>query len=401
VRQDPLRGISVLDFTQILAGPFCTQLLADAGATILKVEPPGGELSRARGPQRNLPDGNSLSSYSGAVNRGKRSIVLDLKNPWGVDIARQLLATVDVVVENFLPGKLAGLGIDLGKALVTYPRLVALSISLYGDFEQAGSLASRRGVAIVAEAEGSTLAMTRDDNGTPVMPRMAIGDMVAGFAAYSAVVTALLDRAQSGCGQHIQIPMVPALLALNASAIVAADIVEDPRQRDRALRTAAYGIFPTNDGYVAIGCNSDRLFTRLCVAIDQAWMLEDSRFNHYSRRDEHVDEVDACVQAWTAERRAIDVVAILQAHEIPCGRVNTPADVLDNPDFDSLGYLERIDDGYGGTIHAPRNPLGLHQPSYAIPLVGEHSIEILSEVLGLKEAEIGRLKDAGAFGQGA
>src|ERR1700761_6587415 len=147
----PLDGVRVVDFTHILAGPFCTQFMADAGATVVKVEPPGGEYARIRGPRRVGPDGTELSSYNAAINRGKRSIALDLKNPRGLEIALRLTDSADVIVENFAPGALARRGLNLRELRARNPKLITASISLYGGLESAGSLATRGGLAIVAE----------------------------------------------------------------------------------------------------------------------------------------------------------------------------------------------------------------------------------------------------------
>ena len=396
MRQNPLEGVTVVDFTQILAGPFCTQLLADGGATILKIEPPGGEAGRRRGPRRFDTAGNSLSSYNAAVNRGKRSIVLDLKSPRGLEIALDLIAKADVVVENFRPNVLTRLGIDYDELCQANPRLIAVSISLYGSEATAGPLAQRGGLAIIAEAEGSLLGMTRDANDQPIQTRAAIGDMSAGLSAYAAIVTALFDRERTGRGQVIEVPMLSTIIALNASAIAAADILDrDATQSTKALRTAGYGVFRTADGHVAVGCNSDRMFERLARAIGQEWMLEDPRLNNYARRDEHVDEVDDHVTAWTSAHTTDEVVAHFEGYALPCGRVNTPADVLDHKEFLALGYIGDVGDGLGGTVRVPSNPLGLRRPVSAVPLEGQHSDEILTEVLGRSAAEIAALRAEG------
>ena len=386
-------GITVVDFTQILAGPFCTQLLADAGATVLKVEPPGGEAGRKRGPRRFDAHGNSLSSYNAAVNRGKRSIVLDLKDPRGLEIALDLISKADVVVENFRPNVITRLGIDYEALTAANPRLIAVSISLYGGEATAGALAQRGGLAIIAEAEGSLLGMTRDSNNQPIQTRAAIGDMSVGLTAYAAIATALFDRERTGRGQIIEVPMVSTILSFNAAAIAAAEIVEgDTDKSQKALRTAGYGVFRTADGHAAVGCNSDRMFERLARAIDQAWMLDDPRLNNYAHRDAHVDEVDGYVTAWTSAHTTDEVVAHLEHHAVPCGRVNTPADVLDDKVLRELGYIDHVIDGLGGSVRVPANPLGLRRPGSAVPRQGEHSDEIMADVLGRAPAEIDALR---------
>ncbi|MCU1658496.1 MAG: CoA transferase, partial [Pseudonocardiales bacterium] len=293
----PLDGVRVVDFTHILAGPFCTQFMADAGATIVKVEPPGGEYARIRGPRRVGPDGTELSSYNAAINRGKRSIALDLKNPRGLEIALRLTDSADVVVENFAPGALARLGLNLRELRAGNPRLITASISLYGGIESAGSLATRGGLAIVAEGESSVTGMTRDKFGTPLMLGLPLGDMATGMASYAAITTALFARERTGLGQHLDLSMVRTLFALNACAVTGAQIANANRFD---LRTAGYGIFPVSDGYISIGVNNDSLFERLCGAMNRADLATDPRYAYYKDRDLNADEVDAIIAEWTA-----------------------------------------------------------------------------------------------------
>jgi crotonobetainyl-CoA:carnitine CoA-transferase CaiB-like acyl-CoA transferase len=367
-----LDGIVVVDFTHILAGPFCTQLLADAGATVTKIEPPGGEWARRRGPRRVGRGGQQLSSYFAAVNRGKRSIRLDLKSTSGRDVALDLIATADLVVENFSPGTMERLGLGLADLRAHQPRLITASISLFGGYETAGAWAERGGLAIVAEAESSLMSQHRGRDGRPITTPYGLGDMASGLAAYGAITTALFERERTGLGQHLDIAMTRVLLALNSISITGEQIRSEPGTQQEDSRTAAMGIFPAVDGYVAIGVNSDSLFTRLAAAMGRNDLAEDPLYASHTSRDGRVDEVNSIVEAWTKERRVTEILKALTPTGVPCGRVNTPRDVLESPASQTLGLFETVEDGLGGTIRSPANPFGFRRPDYALPTGGEN-----------------------------
>jgi crotonobetainyl-CoA:carnitine CoA-transferase CaiB-like acyl-CoA transferase len=390
----PLAGVRVVDFTHILAGPFCTQFLADAGATVVKVEPPGGEYARIRGPRRVGPDGTEVSSYNAAINRGKRSIALDLKNPSGLATALRLVETADVVVENFAPGALARLGLDLVALRVANPRLITASISLYGGLEFAGALATRGGLAIVAEGESSVTSMTRDRSGTPLALGLPLGDMATGMAGYAAITTALYEREHTGVGRHLDLSMVRTLLALNACGVTGAQIA-NANLFD--LRTAGYGIYPASDGHVTIGVNNDSLFQRLTVAMDRPELAEDPRYADYRNRDLNADEVDAIIAAWTSTLTCDEVICRVAPTGVPCGKVATPGDVLADLELRGLGFFETVEDGLGGTIDTPANPLGFRRDGYVIPRLAQHDRELLAEI-GIDADGYAKLAADGAFG---
>ncbi len=392
VQSAPLAGYVIADFTQILAGPYCTQLLADAGATVIKVEPPGGEFSRVRGHKRRNESGGVLSSYSAAVNRGKASICLDLKNPAGLRLALQLIERADVAIENFAPGAFDRLGINFEALRAARPELITCSISLFGGINSAGELAKRKGLAIVAESESSFCSMQRHPDGTPVRLGMALGDMASANAAYSGIVTALLGRERTGVGRHLDIAMVKVLMTLNSTAITG------EQMESHELRTAGYGIFPAADGYVAIGVNSDALFGKLAMLMGQGWMMSDERYAHYVQRDQRAPEVNAMVMDWTSTRPARDVVEGLTDVGVPGGVVATPRDILDSDLINGLGYLTEIGDSLGGCITVPGNPFGYDYARKGIPLPNADCVEIAAQVLGLAAAEIDEQRAAGAFG---
>jgi crotonobetainyl-CoA:carnitine CoA-transferase CaiB-like acyl-CoA transferase len=396
----PLRGVRVIDFTHILAGPFCTQLLADAGATVIKVEPPAGEWSRQRGPQRSGGDDKKISSYFAGVNRGKQGITLDLKNPAGLDFAQSLISTADVVVENFSPGTMAKLGLDLTTLRQLHPRLITASISLFGGLDSAGSLAERGGLAIVAEAESSLMSQHRGRDGRPITTPYGLGDMASGLSAYAAITTALFERESTGAGRHLDIAMIRVLLAFNAISITAEQIIAEGGIGSKPRATAAMGIFEASDGYVTIGVNSDSLFHRLAVAIGKPELSDDPRYAGHVSRDERVEEVNEIVSSWTRSHTIEEVIAAVSPTGVPCGRVNTATDILRNETSTQLRLFEDVDDGVGSRIRTPANPFGFNYARTALPSLGEGNERLSGEVFGSAES-YERLSLLGAFGERA
>jgi crotonobetainyl-CoA:carnitine CoA-transferase CaiB-like acyl-CoA transferase len=405
VSSEALAGVRVLDFTHTLAGPFCTQMLADAGATVIKVEPPGGEFSRIRGAKRVGPNGTEVSTYSGSVNRGKRSIVIDLKCEAGLELAKQLADCCDVMVENFAPGTIQRLGLDPSELRQRNPRLITASISLFGGYERAGDLAARGGRAIVAEAEATITDGMRLEENRPQLLRFPLGDMGTGLSAYAAIVTALFERERTGRGTHADLTMVGTLMALNSVALVRGQILatngSDLATQHNAVYgtwTAGAGIFKTKEDYIVIAVNTDTLFHRLARAMGQEEWVTDPRYAHFRDREQRVEEVNDMVNEWTAQQPTDEIVRLCVENKIPVGRIQSVGDLLESEDVERLNLMPEIEDGSGLTLRAPAAPTGLGQAKPALPRLDQHRDEVLTEVLEADRAEIDRLAAAGAFG---
>ena len=396
-RTGPLTGFRVLDMTHILAGPFATQMMADAGANVIKLEPPGGEYSRIRGPQRPGPNGVTLSSYSAAVNRGKRSIELNLKHPRALDLAMRLIEKSDVLIENFAPGTVTRIGLDFTELRRRFPRLITVSISLWGGFETAGDMARRGGLAIVSEAESTIMGTNRDRDGVPVPLGTPIGDMASGMATYGAIMTALLERERTGRGQHIEISMVRTLLTLNSIAITGKQI---PSTREYLAAPVGYGVYPTKDGHVVLGVNSDKLWQKLCDCMGRPDLATDPRYATYVERDSRTEEGNALIREWTTQHTSKELVDIVGPTGLPIGNITNPEDVLEaGSDVRKMGWLLEVDDGVGGTIDVPTNTYGWTQPENRIPHVGEAGEDVLATELGIGHTEYEALAADGVFGQ--
>jgi crotonobetainyl-CoA:carnitine CoA-transferase CaiB-like acyl-CoA transferase len=387
----PLAGIRVIDLTHVLAGPFCTQLLAESGADVIKVEPPGGEYSRIRGPQRRGANG-TLSSYSAAVNRGKRSLEIDLKAPAGRDLFLRLVAKADVVVDNFSPGALERLGLASATLRARDPRLVTASITLWG-VDARHELARRGGVAMVAEAESTVMHYRRELDGAPMHIGFPLGDLSSGIACYAAIVTALIERERTGRGRQINIGLVQNLLAMNATNITKVQIASGPR-----AGFAGFGFFRSSDGWIALGVNSDSLWARMCEAMDRPDLATDPRYACYLERDQRVAEVNALISAWAGRQTSAELVRRISGRGVPVGALARPGETLQNEDFLRLSFLVAVDDGLGGTITVPSSPLGFNSARRRVPQPREGAADVYREVLGLEATAVAELEAAGAFG---
>jgi crotonobetainyl-CoA:carnitine CoA-transferase CaiB-like acyl-CoA transferase len=329
------------------------------------------------------------------VNRGKRSIEINMKDQKGLGLALRLIERADVLIENFAPGTASRLGIDFGALRERYPRLITVSISLWGSFDSAGDLARRGGLAIVAEAESSIMGTNRDQTGVPKYMGTPVGDLATGLAAYAAIVTALIERERTGRGQHLEIPMVRTLLALNSTAITGKQI---EASAEYMTPPVGYGVYPTEDGYICLGVNSDHLWKKLCECMGRSELAADPRFATYRERDTRPEEGNAIVRAFTMSHTSQELVDSIGPTGLPCGKISLPEDVLGESDIRRMGWLLSVDDGIGGSIDVPTNAVGWIQTSNRIPHVGEHAEEILMTELGIEHWEFEQLAAEGLFG---
>lgn len=350
----PLYGIRVLDFTHVISGPYGTLLLADAGADVVKVEPIGGEAARIRGLTRDDSRGRQLSVYYAAVDAGKRSISLDLKNDDDHAIALRLARHADVIVENFSGGVMTRLGLNLAKLRGENPRLITVSIRLDRAPRQPRHV-ERRGLSIVAEAE-SGLLKAREQGAIDMRPSQlgfVLGDLMTGMTLYAAVVTSLVGRERFGVGAHHDIGMIESLVPLNSLDIVTAQFSETDTS---PKPSAGHGIFRASDGWITMGINSDPTWLRLMQVIGRPDLASDEKYCHYSRRDDHHTELNAVIEMWTSQHTSLDLRRKLNEAGVPCGIVRDARELLGS---DELGYLlDTLDDGMGGTVRIPKNSLG-------------------------------------------
>jgi crotonobetainyl-CoA:carnitine CoA-transferase CaiB-like acyl-CoA transferase len=379
----PLNGIRVIDLTRVLSGPFCTMTLADLGAEVIKIEPPGGDDTRQWGP----PFANGESTYYLSTNRSKKSIVLDLKTDVGKQVLWDLIGTADIVTENFRPGTLAKLGFGWQAIHQRYPSVILVSISGYG---QTGPLTSRPGYDLIAQGEGGLMSVTGEEGHPPVKVGFSIADIGAGMWATIGALAALRAREQTGMGDHIDVSLLETVVSwqtYHAEAYLVAG--EVPRALGSAHPTIApYQTFEASDGYFNLAVGNDALWNRLCDVLDSVgeedrWYREPS----YARNTDRVHVREALAQALNTifrKRRRSEWLQMLTEAGIPAGSVNTVAETFENPQLEARGLLQYVEHPTIGRIPTVKVPIMFTNaetaPPTAPPLLGADTRPILQEL---------------------
>ena len=388
-QSSPLSGLRVLDFSIMLAGPYCARLLADGGADVVKIEPPEGDDMRLRTPLR-----NGHSAYFGQLNEGKRSLALDLKSPDAITTVLRLVEQTDVIVENFRPGVMDRLGLGYERLREINPRLVYCSISGYG---QAGPQAERAAYAMIVHAEsGFDRALMRyaGDRDRPAPGAVFVADVLGAINAYAAIQTALVHRASTGDGQRVDVALMDCMLNLLIYELQEAQFpVSTPRP--------AYGPVRASDGDLLIAPITPKNFEALCEVTGQTALTKDPRFATVPARAANWSVMMLEIENWTARHSVDECRAALDAAGVPSARYNDAGDALANAQLSERGVFSEIADG-AGTFMGVNAPWKLSNAETSIrrhvPKTGEHSEEVLSGLLGLSDGEIGALCESGAFG---
>ncbi len=337
--EGPLSGITVVDLSRVLAGPYCTMVLADLGARVIKVERPGGDDARQMGP---FVDGTS--AYFASVNRGKESIVLDLLVPSDRSVFEALLDGADVLVENFRPGVLERLGYGWEKVAVRWPGLVLASVSGFG---QTGPYADRPSYDMVAQAMGGMMSITGERGGEPVRVGSSIGDLAAALFCAIGVVSALFERRVSGVARHVDVSMLDSQVALLENAIVrygASGVVPGPLGA-RHPSITPFGVFRAASGTrLVIAAGNDEIFGRLCRVLELADVALDGRFSTNESRCRHEMELEALLEAALATRSADEWLVVFEEARVPCSPINDVAAVLADPQVLARRMVITLDD---------------------------------------------------------
>ncbi len=321
----PLQGIRVLDLSRVLAGPYCTALLADLGAEVIKVEPPSGDDYRHVGPFR---DGES--ALFTLNNRGKQSLVLDLKNPDDLALALDIADRVDVVVENFRPGVAARLGLGAGTLRARNPRLICCSISGFG---QEGPFRDLPAYDLVVQAMSGLMAATGEEGGAPLKAGESVADLIAGLFASWSILAALMRRNVTGEGAVLDVAMYDALFSMltTSHAQYLFGGVVPGRVGNRHPLSTPFGCFATSDGQVVIAVLNARQFGRLAALIGQPEVATDPRFDSDEARTAHEPELRARIEAWSRGLTTVEAVAALEAEDLPTAPILSIAEAIDNP----------------------------------------------------------------------
>ena len=382
-----LDDIRVVDFSRVLAGPYCTMLLADLGADVIKIENPvGGDDTRQWGP----PWLDGQSAYYLSVNRNKRSIALDLKQPKDLEIAHRLVETADVLVENFKVGGMAGYGLDYETLTKTNPRLIYCSITGYG---QDGPYAGLPGYDFILQAEGGLMSITGPQDGQPYKVGVAIVDITAGLFASHAIMAALHHREKSGQGQYIDVALLDAQLGWLANAAQNYLVSGQPPKRhgNAHPNIVPYETFETADGWLALGVGNDRQYERLCDVTNRMDLWDDERYQTNPGRVEHRRDLIPLWQAVFLTRTTSDWVATLTKAGIPVGPINDIPAALSHPQTVARQMVQEVkrDGKHPVRLVGPVAKLSQTPSEISIPppVLGEHTREILEE-LDLQTNEI-------------
>ena len=393
-----LQGIKVVDFTQYLAGPTVTRLMAEMGADVVKVEmAPGGD------PARLLPLRiGERSCYYVQQNRGKKSLCVDFAKPEAVALLADLAAKADVVVENFGPGVLAKRGLDYEALVKRNPRLIMASISAFG---RTGPLANKVGFDLIAQAFSGLMSMTGAPDGPPMWVGLAIADVQSGVHAFAAIGYALFHRERTGRGQHIDVSMVDALYHCHEGNVQfyanSGRAIEPTRHGAQHGMAGPMGVYRAKRGWIVL-LVLERQWESFCRAIERPELVNDPRFATGALRGQNKAELTAIIEAWLARQPSDDAaLAVFEKHRVAAAPVLTVKDTVTHPYYVARGMIRRVPDPLAGEITIPGFPFKFGElrelPDLRAPLLGEHNALVLRERLGLSDARIAELAKSGVL----
>ena len=394
----PLAGITVIDVSNILSGPFCTMLLADLGAKVIKVERPKvGDQSRRLGPR---VDGDS--AYFMSVNRGKKSVTIDLSRELGQILIRKLCEHADVFVENFTPGTTKEFRLDYSNLSKVNPRLVYASISGFG---QNGPYAHNPAFDIIVQAMGGLMSVTGEPGGRPIRPGVSLGDSLAGIFAALAIVVALWEREHTGHGRYLDISMLDCQVTLMENAfsrLFATGKVPGPLG-SRHPAAVPFQAFPTLDGYIVVAIISDdgNVWSRFCRAMSHPELANDPRFSEAVARVKNYQELAEIIESTLREKPSQEWLNTFSKLQIPCGPVNRIDAVTKDPQVVQRHMIAEIPHKRLGNWRVANTPFrsddAASRPQGPSPDLGEHTEEVLHELLKLSAAEIAKLRSQSAI----
>ncbi len=399
----PLKGLRVLDLSHVVAGPYCSMLLADAGAEVIKIERPGvGEMARSLGPFVTNARGEKASGTLLRLARNKKGLALDLRNPEGKRIFKELVKISDVVVENFVPGVMEKLELGYSVLKETNPKIIYASISGFGHEDlYPGPYVDRPSFNLIAQAMGGLMEITGDADGPPFECGASVGDVFPGLLTAFGILLALKIRETTGVGQHIDTSMYDAMISLNERAILNYYLTGVVPSRGKEALLMPHGAFRTKDGYVAIAVFTNEQWAGLCRAMDREDLAADPSLKTGIERAKKGAFLRPIIEEWTSQRGKTEVTELLLAQGTPAGPVQNARDILECPHAKARKMIVEIDDPVAGKIKMAGNPLKLslvaEPPLNPPPLLGQHTQEILSELLGMTSAEVECLKAKGVI----
>ncbi len=393
--QGALKGIRVIEFGQLIAGPFCGQLLGDMGADVIKVEPPG-----AGDPMRQWGNGEHKVWWE-VIGRNKRSITANMRVAEGQALARKLVAGADIMIENFKPGTMEKWGMSPDELHAINPRLIIVRISGYG---QTGPYSSRAGFGGIGEAMGGLRAIVGEPDRPPSRAGISIGDTLAATYGCMGALAALQARERTGIGQVIDTALYESVLQVMESLVAEYDVMDIVRERSGSILPgiAPSNVYPCSDGEFMIGGNGDAIFARLAEAMGQPQLARDERYATHIARGKHQAELDELIAQWTKTLTIDELDRLMIKHSVPAGRVYRAPDMLADPHFAAREAIVEREHPVHGSVKMqgafPKfsaNPSSIRRNAPATP--GIDNEEVYQQVLNLSEAEMASLAEAGVI----
>ncbi|MBP2637186.1 MAG: Formyl-CoA transferase [Firmicutes bacterium] len=388
-----LEGMKILDFTRVYSGPYCTMLLADLGAEVIKVE----SVEKGDDTRNFAPIKDGVSGYYNYLNRNKRSITLNLKTDAGKKVAMELAQWADVIVENFSAGTIGKLGLGYEDVKKVNPEVIFASLSGFGQY---GPYKNKLAFDAIAQAMGGLTSLSGSpDKPTKVTP--ALSDAITGIHMAFGVMIAAFHKQKTGKGQLVDVAMMDTVFSvLEGSVVIKTLLDSEPKRMGNASQICVpYDVYQAKDGDIVIACPNDSLFTKLAKVIGREDMLEDPRYNTNPARILAREEVDGAIKAWTIERTKAEIEKLLDEARIPSTPVKTIGELVDDPHIAAREMLIEQEDPIVGKVKYPGNPIKLQltPPDFyrKAPQLGEHSAEILSSVLSYSQEAIDKLRAQG------
>jgi CoA:oxalate CoA-transferase len=392
----PLENVKVLDLTRVLAGPYASMMMADFGADIIKIEAPKtGDDSRAFGPFV-----GKESAYFMSLNRGKRSMTLNLKEPEACNIFREMVTKADIVLENYRPGTMEKFGLGYEELKKLNPKIIYTACSGFGH---TGPYSSKPAYDVIVQGMGGIMSITGQENGEPTRVGASVGDLTAGLFAVIGTLTALYHREVTGIGQKVDVAMLDCQVAILENAIsryLTSGIVPGPIGNRHPSITPFEG-FKAKDGYVIIAVGNDRLWAKFCELIGRQDLTKDERFISNSKRTENQKALKVILDTVFPAKTVDEWLAAIDEAGIPCGPINTIDRVLKDPQVLARDMIVEIEHPIAGKFKMPGVPIKLSETPGAVekpaPLLGQHTEEILQEMLGFTKAKVAALREQGVL----
>ena len=394
-----LHGVKIIDLTRVFTGPFCTQILADMGADVIKIEDTGPNSNERSWPP--FAPGTEESTYFIGLNRGKRSLELNFKKKKALEIFNQLLKDADIVIENFAPGVADKLGIGYKACKEIKKDIIYLSISAFG---QSGPLSKLPGYDMLAQAMGGLMSIT----GYPDMPLRvgsSIGDVIAGLYGSIGLLGSLVYRAQTGKGQHVDISLVDCIFSCLENSVPAYTISGRPtkRQGSRHPDGGPYDVYICKDGFVCVVASNEKLWKKLCLVMEKPEMVIDPRFNSNTARIKHIEEMTQFINDWMKQYKVDEMVKMLREAGVPVAAILEVPKICESSNTKARNMLVEFEHTTAGKIRVPGNPIkfGAYEALAELPppFKGEHTKTILLE-MGFKLQEIEEMVSTGVIGDG-